>query len=279
MIWPATGYSAGDLVQALSNVNNISQPITAGAHGATDVIEKYLRWANDASRALGQVLRKTDLDRLVLTPRYWATLANPSPTPAVVGAVNQEAMDRAQDIDKAWRQAQALMSHWFLPQYEGHLIVPDTNVFVHHKVNREYAEIDTIDWRRMVPARTFDEVRVVVPILIVDELEKLKDRRGQNGLDGRARFAVRTLFNWFEQNLDSWHVLKQRSATSGGVTIELLAEPRGHVRLPRMDDELVEVAVSLRYLQPLTTHFVSRDRGAVLRAKRAGIQGHLLEDD
>jgi hypothetical protein len=41
MIWPARGVTADHLANALFNVNNISQPILAGAHSGEEVINKY----------------------------------------------------------------------------------------------------------------------------------------------------------------------------------------------------------------------------------------------
>lgn len=280
MIWPATGYSAGDLVNALTNVNNISQPITAGAHGAVEVIDKYLRWANDASRMLGSALRKSDLDRLVLTPRYWATLANPDPTAPVQGAVNQEAQDRARDIDAAWREAQELMRHWAADPHGTHFVVPDTGVFLNHEPDENGRfDIGTIPWRTMVPARTFEEVRVVVPILVIDELERIKDNRGlPEAKRSKARWTVDTMFKWFETGPNRWHILRQPSADSGGIAIELLPDERGHVRLPRNDDEPVDRAAVLKDLQGSPVHFLAYDAGAILRANMAGVTGVRLND-
>jgi hypothetical protein len=277
MIWPAPGITADHLAQVLANVNSFSQPILAGVHSGTEVIDKYLRWANDAGTALGPVVRKIDLDRLVYTPRYWATLANPIPTAPVVGAVNQETQGREQDIATACKAAEDLRERWKADPHGTHYIVPDTSVFLNHKADNRPADISTIAWRSVVPARTFAQVRVVVPILVVDELELIKDKR-KDDIGKQARRAVNQLFDWFQGAPSTWRILGQPSADSGGVVIELLPDERGHVRLPRNDDELVDRAVAVRDLQPSPVHFLSYDSGAVLRANLVGLKGQRLRD-
>jgi hypothetical protein len=211
MIWPAPGVSADPLAQVLSIVHGFSQPILAGVHGGTEVIDKYLRWANDAGTMLGRVVSKSDLDRLVYTPRYWATLANQVATAPVVGAVNQEAQQRAQDIDDAMEQAQDLRERWKANPHGTHFVVPDTGVFLNHKIDGKHADIGTIGWRSLAPARTFEEVRVVVPILVVDELELIRDKR-KDEIGKQSRRAVNQLFDWFQGAPSSISV-------DGGLTI------------------------------------------------------------
>jgi hypothetical protein len=277
MIWPAPGVTADRLAQVLADVNGFSQPILAGAHGGAEVIDKYLRWANDAGTRLGPVLRKEGLDRLVYTPRYWATLTSPSATAPVVAAVNQETRRRASDVDAATKDAQELRERWKPAPQGTRYVIPDTGVFLNHKIDNKHARISTIAWRALVSARIFEEIRVVVPILVVDELELVKDKR-KGDIGRQARSAVNQLFDWFQEDPDMWKILQPQTQRSGLVAIELLPDERGHSRLPRNDDELVDRASAVRDLQPSPVHFVSYDSGAVLRANLAELHGHRLRD-
>lgn len=91
---------------------------------------------------------------------------------------------------------------------------------------------------------------MVVPILAIDELERIKDNRGlPEEKRIRARWTVDALFKWFDEDPNSWHILGLPSAQSGGLAIELLPDERGHARLPRNDDELVDRAAALKDLQ------------------------------
>jgi hypothetical protein len=280
MIWPAPGVTAEHLAATLSNFNGMPRPILVGANSGDQVITKYLQWVNDADRLLGSVLRKADLDRLVYTPRYWATLTNPIPTPAVVGAVRQETEQRERDLDAALKEARELRDHWTADPRGTQVVVPDTGVFLNHaeEENGRF-DIGTIAWRSLAQARIFDEIRVVVPIVVIDELELIKDNRSiAQERRNKARWTVSTLFDWFELEPGSWHLLPERTAQVGPVAIEVLPDERGHQRLPRNDDELVDRAVVLKEVQAAPVHFLSYDTGAVFRANLAGLTGHRLQD-
>jgi hypothetical protein len=87
-----------------------------------------------------------------------------------------------------------------------------------------------------------------------------------------------SVFDWFERGPGGRHLLLQASADGGAAAIELLPDERGHVRLPRNDDELVDRAVAVKDVQSSPVHFLSYDTGAVLRANLAGLNGHRVRD-
>ncbi len=277
MIWPAPGVTAAELTAALTRAHDVSNPVLVGANSPAEQIDKYLSWVVDAARILGTTVRRSDLDRLLYTPRYWATLANPIPAPSVLKAVHQEVYERLVHLDEVRAEAAALRDHWAPSPRGTHVVVPDTGILLHHTLGGEPANIDSIDWRAMIPVRTFDEVRVVIPIVVVDELEGIKDKR-KDDLGRQARRVVNQLFTWFENRPTQPYELATASNTSGAVCIELLADERGHARLPRNDDELVDRAVAVRDVQAAPVHFLSYDTGAVLRAKVAGLNGRRLRD-
>ena len=150
MVWPAPGVTAEHLANVLAQVNGMRRPILAGVHAGDDVIVKYLQSVNERAD-VRPVLRKSDLDRLVYTPRYWATLANQIPTPAIVGAVRQETERREKDLDDALKEAAQLRDRWVR---EGtRIVVPDTGVFLNHKEGDDGRfDISTIAWRRLAQA-------------------------------------------------------------------------------------------------------------------------------
>lgn len=193
MIWPAPGVTAEHLATTLVTLNGMPRPILAGAHSGDEITTKYLQWVNDASRMLGPVLRKADLDRLVYTPRYWAALANPATTPAVVGAVLQETEQRERDLDAALKEAVALRDHWAIDPRGTQVVVPDTGLFLNHVEEKDGRfDIATIAWRALAQARIVDEVRVVVPIVVIDEMELIKDNRSiAEKRRSKARWAVK----------------------------------------------------------------------------------------
>jgi hypothetical protein len=52
------------LVQVSAEIFNVRG---AGA----PLLDRYIHWANSAARILGRLISSDDLDRLVLTKRYW----------------------------------------------------------------------------------------------------------------------------------------------------------------------------------------------------------------
>lgn len=278
MIWPARGVTAAHLADVLNRTHDMSQNVLSTANDRRGQVDAYLNWVNDAVRMVRHVLRQEDVERLLLTRRYWATMANPEVTPALLRAVHHEVDDRQADIAKARDEAAALSDHWAPHGNDSRVVVPDTGVFLNHRTGTGLGDVATINWSALGSVRTFDDVRVVVPILVVDELESLKDKR-KDDIGKQARRAVNQLFDWFESRPSSWRVVKSRTAKSGGVTIELLPDERGHVRLPRNDDELVDRTVVLKDLQAAPVHFLSYDSGAVLRAKLAGLQAHRIRSN
>ncbi|TAM81355.1 MAG: hypothetical protein EPN43_14250, partial [Jatrophihabitans sp.] len=191
-----------------------------------DKVNAYLKWVGDVHRLVRPVLQSDDIDRLLLTRRYWATLANPEPSPALLFAVQEEAQARVADLEQARNDAVTLRNRWTTTNDldPTHVVVPDTNVFVSwcDEAAKKTRDIAEIDWRTPVQARTFDGVRVVIPLVVIDELELTKDKR-QDVRGRQARKAVNTLFDWFEYDPDRTHHVVQRGPDTGEVTVELLA--------------------------------------------------------
>jgi hypothetical protein len=66
-------------------------------------------------------------------------------------------------------------------------------------------------------------------------------------------------------------VLHEAAGDQGQVYVELLMESPTHVRLPRMDDELVRVAARLDAFAQRKPVFMTYDTGAAFRASAAGL--------
>jgi hypothetical protein len=116
--------------------------------------------------------------------------------------------------------------------------------------------------------------------VVIDELELIKDNRAiEQGRRAKARWSVNTLFEWFHEEPATWHLLEPASAQAGVTAVELFPDVRGHQRLPRNDDELVDRATALKDLQGSPVHFLSYDSAAVLRANLGGLVGHRLRDE
>jgi len=270
-LWPRPGVSGATLLTVLRQVHSAALNIHAGTNGTSELISSYLRWASKAQGQLRLVMRPHDIDRLVLTSRYWATLANPAPSAAVVAAVNDEIMARQRDLDGAIHDLQQQLDRW-KPHTgaETYMVVPDTNVLLHHP-----QMLTTIDWRDVIgrPNLVMDYVRVVLPLLVIDELDDAKHDKVRS----RARQTLKAIYTHLGSAPAVRYALQAAGPMVGEVTMEILLDDPEHVRLGRTDDELVDRAVALQGLTGLLVDFVTFDTGAALRARAAGLRAHRLE--
>lgn len=268
-VWPAPGVTASRLAEVLRHVHSSASNAFNGPASVQDVPEQYLRWVVEQEPMLRSVLTPQDVARLLLTDRYWATQANPAYSAPVVLAVRQEVQARERDLDEAMQSALKLAARW--ESNDGHtfIVVADTNVYLHHPDSIEH-----LDWRALIGISnlTLADVRVVLPLVVVDELDDLK----RTDLRSRARQTLKIIYEWFGSDVTRRRVVSRRAADTGQATAELLLDPDGHVRLARADDELIDRAARLQSLSGRTIHFVSYDTGAVFRAKAAGLAAHRL---
>lgn len=280
-IWPAAGATAERLVQVLQEAHRTMANVRGGG-GQGAPVTVYLQGVHTASRTMRGVVPARDLDRLLLTRLYWAALSNPAPSETLVSAVHQEVNDRVVDLEAALTEARRLQDRWAAPAARPcALVVADTNVYLHHP-----DPIDRLNWRALVDhgVRVLDDIDVVLPILVIDELDAQKRSR-EPKVRARARMTLKSIYEHVSGGVDASWVAQPRSLGeevdslgSGEVTVRLLFDQEGHVRLARPDDELVARASALgdlRGREPV--HFVTYDTGAALRAKTAGLQAHRLQ--
>jgi len=63
------------------------------------------------------------------------------------------------------------------------------------------------------------------------------------------------------------------------VTIELVVDPPGHVRLPGNDDEIIDRALAVEPLADRKVTLLTYDTGQSMRARNAGLQAVKLSKD
>lgn len=100
---------------------------------------------------------------------------------------------------------------------------------------------------------------------------------------GRARQALAIIDRLFDYSTDLPTKVRPRDHTGGGVTVDLVFDPPGHVRLPIADDEIVDRAAAIQALagQALadrTLRFITFDTRQSLRARHAGLRAEKQRD-
>ncbi|MFD8477547.1 PIN domain-containing protein [Streptomyces globisporus] len=110
--------------------------------------------------------------------------------------------------------------------------------------------------------------RVAVPMVVVDELDRLKESRVSPHARWRARAGLAVLDR-----------LLTGPAKLGFTEVEVLPDSPGHVRLPDEDDEIVDRTLALRTMAAGPVTLVTYDTGMALRAKMADVPCQKLSKD
>lgn len=131
--------------------------------------------------------------------------------------------------------------------HRGALVVADTNVYLHHPL-----PFHEIDWTGLVPGAGSAGIHLVIPLVVIDELDRQEQGESKKHVVGggkelvrtRARTTIRTLEDKFGD--PGWIATVRPGAPP--VAAELFFDPLGHVRLPSADAEIVDRACEVRDL-------------------------------
>ncbi|GAA0402931.1 hypothetical protein GCM10009530_63630 [Microbispora corallina] len=236
-----------------------------------DFYNGYMRWTHESARLLRHRLRAEDIDRLIFTRRYSAIQTSPHPAaPPILDLVEMELIERIEDIKDEFDELRGLMERW---QDIEHFVVPETSMIMNYSW--------TLDCWDLAPLLKAGEstIHLVIPLAVVDELDNLKDR-GQDRARTRARTSLRTIVGALTDPRDigtlreSGFSPNDTSDTTprGAITIEVLFDDPRHERLPNMDEEIIDRAVTVRDLAGRPVIFMTNDTGQSLRARRAGLE-------
>lgn len=247
-----------DLQTVVGNLQN-----TYAVHEG--LFRAYCQWANNTIRQLQNMIRPADLEAHVLTQRYWhlLVLASAEGTPVFTELLNMEVEERKQDFEETITDLKEAIRYW---SRSGSLVMPDSSMFINHA--SKLADWDLPNDLDM----KVDDVHILVPIIVVDELDRLKES-GNQWTRWRAAHSLGVL----DESLGSgmkWGILSPGDALvlRGDVTIEIVLDPPDHLRLSIPDDEIIDrgLAIQGRAARPVT--LLTYDTGQATRARRAGLQ-------
>jgi hypothetical protein len=145
----------------------------------------------------------------------------------------------------------------------GHIVVPDTSAFV------EGAYFDSFAWHTLVAGTAArDPVRLVIPILVIEELDGLKrDRRAGD----RSRSVLRRLWE-----LSSSDPAKPALIPGKLATIEVFHDDPWHSRRPVNDDEIIQRAAVIGEITGKGAVLAAADYAMLYRAGAAGLTAVLM---
>lgn len=268
LITPVPGADRETLLRNLTDVQMKLSNVRTGSPSVTERYSKYIRCVADAVRLLRWQVGERDLERLLLTRRYWTLQAMvASPTGMTGDLVDVELEDRTTVLEEAIRTTREEFQRWSRVQ---RLVMADTSVFCQHP-----SKLEEMDLAAQVESRG-DQIELVVPMAVVDELDTLKQSKDRH-LRWRAVYTLAV----FDRVAGASGAGQLRSAdhsaadkggiARGEIWIDVLFDLPGHVRLPLADDEIVDRALAVQILSGEDVTFLTYDTGQAMRARRAGL--------
>lgn len=251
-----------------------------GASGGRDAYEgllAYLQWASKAAQVLGNQITTTDIDRLVLTRRYELLLSGVGSLlgtvhvtePLVNRLVSIELDQRIAAFDEALKALDQQIDRWSGPE---EFVLPDTSVYIEHP-----QKLEELDFAPMIPVRE-EPIHVLVPIAVVDELDGLKQSKDRT-VRWRAGYTLAVLDRVFERPTEptrlresDFSALDSGGIPRGEVTMELVFDPPGHVRLSITDDEIIDRSLAVEPLAGRKITLLTYDTGQSTRARAEGLR-------
>jgi hypothetical protein len=267
------GANRDDVLRTLRDVKSGVQA-AGNAHGpAHNRLTAYLECATDSVRMLEHRVSAADIDRLVLTRGYERLLAAGGTltgtdigTQRVLnGLVNLEIQQRTQALEEAIQALDTQIRRW--PDHI-YYTVADTSVYIEHD-----DKLRDIDFTSLLPAVWPDKaVVVIVPVLVLDELDGLKQRGGDALRKCRASYTLGVLEELFSRP-SARGVLRQPAAdgTRGTVVMDILFDPPRHERLPINDDEIIDRTFAAQGLAGAPVTLLTFDTSQAARARNAGL--------
>lgn len=280
---PRPGISRDTLLQSLCERHNELVNLRGGGGPglAQDRILRYLEWVTSAVRHLTYQVSPADIDRLVQTPGYDRLLpsstmpgADISTQRVLNGMLSLELDQRVEAFEATIAALQHQIASWQRP---GVFAAPDASFYIEHDVKLQDA-----DFRPVL--KIWDEpVHVLVPVAVVDELDNLKKSKDKH-VRWRAGHTLAVLDRVVGTppgpgllRPADFSMLGTGGLPSGEVTIEILFDPPGHVRLPISDDEIISRIVAIEPLAGRQVILVTYDTGQSTRGRAAGLHVRKLD--
>ncbi|CBG71177.1 hypothetical protein SCAB_41041 [Streptomyces scabiei 87.22] len=271
LITPRPGADRKNIRQALSGVHTTALNLQKPYGNAFAALLEYLEWATESARMLRSQISDRDLDQLVFTDRYRAllgscgTLAGTSQQRLVNGLVQLEVAERVEALEAAVSALDTQIGRW---SQREEFVVADSSFYIQNEV-----KLADVDLHEILNVPRWKFVRLLFPIVVVDELDDLKDASKQ-----RARWrAAHTLGRLDEVLAGGTHgILHEGEHTSGGdtlgrVNVEIVLDPPGHVRLDRPDIEIIDRTVAIQGLAGREVRLLTCDTSQHTRGRAAGL--------
>ncbi|MFF7764291.1 PIN domain-containing protein [Streptomyces griseorubiginosus] len=272
LITPRPGADRKNIHNVLRETRTKAENLRGPSSTAFASLLHYLEWATDAARVLRSLISEKDLDHLVLTRRYQAllgscgTLAGPEQQRLVNGLVDLEITERIQAFEEAEAALAAQIERWSGQEW---FVVADSSFYIHNSDT-----LADVDLHKVLGLPTGEHIRLLFPIVVVDELDHLKEGKQ------RARWRAPHTLGLLDETLAGStigilrraNLRSQNGEVRGEVNVEIVLDPPGHVRLPIADDEIIDRAVAIQALAAREVRLLTCDTGQHTRGRAAGLK-------
>lgn len=201
--------------------------------------------------------------------------------PAALGNNLSETVSREMEAQKyalenAAKDVKEELQRWHGKGQEPIALVLDTGVLEAHAEH-----LKSIDWHALADVRPHRYVYLVIPRVVLDELDRHKQSRNSTDqgklMRSRAQAAIRTLWAMFGTGEESTTFVQADRVPAREGRFEILNDSIEHVQLGDPDGEILDRSRALRPYLPVKT--VTFDTGMALRGKAAGLDVVLAKDD
>lgn len=178
--------------------------------------------------------------------------------------VRLELEQRCSDLEDVRRSLDHLSVRW--PDSDTRFVLLDTSFFTRYPT--EIADLD------LTPIGLESaSVHLLLPMVVIDELDRLKERAPEFAHKRRSWSALTYLDKILTTPTDVVFLRQvDEAAGFGPVTLEVLFDPPGHVRMPNEDDEIVDRGAAVQALADrrvsILTYGSSRHPQVILEAAR-----------
>jgi len=249
---------------------HISLTNLRSVHTTGERYSAYLAWVANSVRRLRGQISPADVGRLVLTPRCVLLQSKADSWTAMLAhLVDIEIDDRDADFTETIATLANQLEHW--KTWPGRLVVADTSFYVQHPDKLLEADLSAVLQVGRVP------IRLIVPIIVADELDGLKQATKQPAR-WRASYTLGVLDVALRAGPGPARLGQADPSAAdaagsprGEVTVEIVLDPRGHTRLSINDDEIVDRALAIQSFAGREVTLLTYDTGQATRARVADL--------
>lgn len=212
----------------------------------------YLDWVDGADGQLRSVFADHEAADALVSRAYWEIQRLSDATPGAWQVLRREIRSQAGRLRAMQHQLAEL--HEFVER-PGDLVVLDTSALIQGEWFEHY------DWPAELDVGPV--VRLVVPIVVIEELDDLKDRERRPRVRDRSRRLLR--------RFRELGVPQGPAPIRDDVTIEIFVDDDWHRRLSNNDGEIIEQAKLLEALTGRPARLVCIDAAMEVRGCRRGL--------